>query len=61
MRSYTNDPEALARLGAAAQDHIRRYFTWEAKAEQILEIYRWVLREREEKPDWGVPLGTVDR
>jgi glycosyltransferase involved in cell wall biosynthesis len=59
FRSYTNDPEALGRLGAAAQDHIRRYFTWEAKAGQILEIYRWVLGERDEKPDWGVPLGTV--
>jgi hypothetical protein len=60
FRSYTNDPEALGRLGAAAQDHIGKYFTWEAKAEQILEIYRWVLGERDEKPDWGVPLGTVD-
>ncbi len=58
LRSLAADPDSLAGMGRAAQEHIRKYFTWEAKAAQILEIYRWVLGGKTVKPDWGVPLGT---
>ncbi len=41
---------------AAALERARRLFTWDAKARQTLEVYRWVMGERDEKPDWGMPL-----
>jgi starch synthase len=49
------DPSALEAMGGRARDHIFRSFTWDAKAAQILEIYRWALGRRD-KPDFGMPL-----
>ena len=43
-------------LGRAARERIRAQFTWEAKARQVLEVYRWVLGQRSDKPDFGVPF-----
>ena len=58
LLSLCDDPDTLAPLGRAAQEHIHRWFTWEAKAQQILEVYRWVLGTRKDKPCWGIPMGT---
>jgi glycosyltransferase involved in cell wall biosynthesis len=44
--------QALAGIGEAARERVRRLFTWQAKAEQVREIYRWVLGQRRDKPDF---------
>lgn len=54
---YVEHPEKLQKMGRAAQNHVREFFTWAAKAEQITESYRWVLNQQDQKPDWGTPLG----
>ena len=54
---YVARPGELNIMGTAAQAHVRRYFTWEARSEQIVESYRWVLNQQDEKPNWGRPLG----
>lgn len=51
------DPTQLQLAGELAQAHVRKYFSWEAKAAQIHEVYRWVLGQRAAKPDWGTPMG----
>jgi len=48
-------PDEVARMGQRARARVERLFTWEVKAAQILEVYRWVLGERS-KPDFGMPL-----
>jgi hypothetical protein len=53
------DPSALANQSVNAQAHVRRHFTWEAKAQQLHEVYRWVLGRRAQKPSWGVPFEFV--
>ena len=55
--SLIADPSPLNSMSAQAQAHIRQYYTWEAKAAQMLEVYEWVLGRREEKPGWGMPFG----
>lgn len=57
LTSLANDPAPLTTMGAAAQDHVKRYYTWEAKAEQIREVYRWMVGQRDDKPAWGMPMG----
>ncbi len=52
-----DDPSGLAEMGLAAQEHVRQFYTWERKAEQIREVYRWVLGWRPDRPDWGMPMG----
>ena len=49
------DPSGIRAMGARARARVMRSFTWETKAEQVLEVYRWVL-QRGDKPDFGMPL-----
>lgn len=48
-------PELLESYSQRGQARVRRQFTWQAKAAQVLEVYRWVLGARD-KPDFGMPL-----
>ena len=64
LTELREDPAQLHTAGELAQAHVRKYYSWEAKAVQIHEVYRWVLGHRAAKPDWGTPMGfasqTVD-
>jgi glycosyltransferase involved in cell wall biosynthesis len=52
-------PDGIRPMGEAARRRVLTSFTWDAKARQTLEIYRWVRGERESKPDFGMPLADV--
>jgi glycosyltransferase involved in cell wall biosynthesis len=54
--SICNDPAQLAEKSQRAVDRAFNLFTWEAKAFQMLEVYRWALDQRTEKPNFGKPL-----
>jgi glycosyltransferase involved in cell wall biosynthesis len=49
------DPTPLEAMGARARARVLTHFTWNAKAQQMLEIYRWVMGERD-KPNFGMPF-----
>lgn len=49
------DPGSIRPMGRRARERVMQNFTWDAKAQQVREVYRWVLGERD-KPDFGVPL-----
>ncbi len=53
-------PEALAPLSARAALRARNKFSWPAKARQTLEVYRWVLGRRPDKPDASPPLADPE-
>ena len=55
LSSLAASPERVAQIGERARRRVFDLFTWEVKARQIVEIYRWVLGERD-KPDFGMPL-----
>ncbi|CAN5862559.1 hypothetical protein BH11VER1_BH11VER1_19910 [soil metagenome] len=57
LATLTEDAAALTTMGNAAQSHVRRFYTWDAKAKQIQEVYRWILGQRSDKPCWGIPMG----
>jgi len=38
----------------------REQFTWQAKARQVLEVYRWVTGRRPDKPWFGMPVPELD-
>ncbi len=50
------NPGVLVPMRESARRRVMNYFTWEMKARQVYEVYRWVLGRRE-KPDFGMPLG----
>ena len=56
--TVSSDRETLAEAGKRAQQHVREFYTWEAKAKQIVQVYHWLLGHCETKPDWGSPMGS---
>jgi len=55
LERLVRDPSDLQAMGERARSRVMRSFTWDAKAGQVLEVYRWVLGQRE-RPDFGMPL-----
>ena len=55
LAALAANPARSAAMGEKARQRVHRLFTWEVKARQILEVYRWVLGRRD-KPDFGMPL-----
>lgn len=56
LEKLVADPDRVARLGVAAHHHAMTYYSWDAKAQKMLEIYRWVTGRQESKPDfWEQP------
>ena len=53
-------PEQIRPMGARARARALSLFTWDAKAHQVLEVYRWVTGRRTEKPDFGMPLADPE-
>jgi len=49
-------PESIENMGKLAKSRVYEKFTWDAKAEMMLEVYLWVLGENKVKPNFGMPL-----
>jgi glycosyltransferase involved in cell wall biosynthesis len=56
LEQLAGNPLRVADLGARARARARDKFSWDAKAAQVVEVYRWVLGERPDKPDFGCPM-----
>lgn len=52
LTDLANDPAAVAVMGETARQRIAEKFTWARKAEQVLEVYAWVLGKRADKPEF---------
>ena len=59
MSRLASNPASLAEMSRRAQRHALQHFTWSAKAKQVLEVYRWILRQRTDKPDFGRPFSDA--
>ena len=55
LAQLVEDPSGIRAMGQQARERVLKMFTWEAKARQTLEVYRWVVGERD-KPDFGMPF-----
>lgn len=56
LEKLADAPHQIRPMGRRAAERVRRHFTWDAKARQVLEVYRWVTGARADKPDFGMPL-----
>jgi glycosyltransferase involved in cell wall biosynthesis len=57
LEQLASDPELRERLSTAARKRALDVFTWERKARMFVEIYRWVLGRRPDKPDLDSVVG----
>jgi glycosyltransferase involved in cell wall biosynthesis len=49
-----DEPDQIRAIGARARTRVMDSFTWDAKAAQVLQVYRWVLGQGP-KPDFAMP------
>lgn len=56
LERMASDMSTLPAMAERARRRALDLFTWDAKAEQVRAVYRWVLG-RGPKPDWGMPFG----
>jgi glycosyltransferase involved in cell wall biosynthesis len=59
LEQVVADPGELRERGRRARARVLSQFTWDAKAAQMLEVWRWALGERA-RPDFGMPLPDLD-
>jgi len=52
LEDLVADRDCHADLGMAARRHALKYYTWEAKASKMMEIYKWVGSGRRAKPTY---------
>jgi glycosyltransferase involved in cell wall biosynthesis len=53
LEALAHERHDLGRLATAARTRVHEHFTWDVKARQVLEAYRWVLGRRDSKPEFG--------
>ena len=56
LADLATDRSPLAAKSTAAARRAREQFTWDAKAGQTVEVYRWVLGRRADRPDFPMPM-----
>ena len=56
LQKVVQQPELVEQKAAAARQRVLSSFTWDVKAEQIIQVYEWVLQQRPERPSWGMPF-----
>jgi alpha-maltose-1-phosphate synthase len=55
LAQLASDPGRAREVGERARERVYRHFTWDVKARQMIEVYRWVLRLGP-RPDFGMPF-----
>ncbi len=56
LAAILDDPGCLAEKSRRGVERAFGLFAWPAKARQTFEVYRWVLGQRPDKPDMGLPF-----
>ncbi|MFN3577775.1 MAG: glycosyltransferase family 4 protein [Tabrizicola sp.] len=51
LETLASDPTRIAAMGRAAKQRVTEFFTWPRRAEQIAQIYDWVLGHRPTRPE----------
>lgn len=58
LTRLADDPDAVRAAGQRAKALVAAHYTWPRKAEQIAQVYDWVLHPDQPRPD---PLGAITR
>jgi glycosyltransferase involved in cell wall biosynthesis len=59
LTKLCDDPAEIDAKRGPAERRARELFTWDNKARQVLDVYRWVLGQSEQKPRFPMPMGEL--
>jgi glycosyltransferase involved in cell wall biosynthesis len=60
LERLVRHPEEIERRSEAAYRRAREQFTWEVKARQTVEVYRWVLEPSLPRPTLEMPVPDLE-
>lgn len=52
LEGLVTDTERLKTLSNSAYEHVMKFYSWDAKAHKTLEVYKWVIDQNIDKPDF---------
>ena len=52
LEDIVANPDVLPTRAQNGRDRVNRYFTWDAKAEQVLRVYKWLQDPSQDKPEF---------
>jgi glycosyltransferase involved in cell wall biosynthesis len=52
LEDLASDPDKCVRIGAAGRRYAKANLSWDAKSDNIVEVYKWILGRRDEKPSF---------
>jgi glycosyltransferase involved in cell wall biosynthesis len=50
------NPQLMEEKSVAAMTRAREHFTWQAKAQSVVEIYKWILDPNLPRPNFAMPI-----
>lgn len=53
LENLVDNPALITKLADNAHKHVMNYYSWEQKAKKTLEVYNWVLGQREKPMFWS--------
>jgi len=56
LQELVENPERITRLGNAAYQHAIENYSWDRKAQKLVEIYQWIQSRENSKPDFWHPI-----
>ncbi len=57
LQQVIQNPGMIEVKSVAARKRVLQNFTWDVKASLILEVYKWVLGQRSDRPSWDSAVG----
>ena len=60
LAGLADDPAEIEAKRAPAERRARELFTWDNKAQQVMDVYRWVLGQSAAKPRFPMPLPDLE-
>jgi glycosyltransferase involved in cell wall biosynthesis len=59
LNELAEHPSRIDEKSRAGLERVQAHFTWQAKARQVHDVYRWVVDPTRQKPHFGMPLPDV--
>lgn len=60
LQDLAERPEQIEAKSAPALRRAREQFTWDAKARQVIDVYRWAIDRSQAKPQFPMPTPDLD-
>jgi glycosyltransferase involved in cell wall biosynthesis len=59
LEQLVADRDRVARLGIAAHNYAMNHYSWDVKAQQMLQVYQWLASHGSVKPDFELESNTL--